>query len=188
MELVGRQLRLKPLVLADLKHMAVWNGDAELQSFVDCDLPFELPALEEWFRANIPDRHYQIFTIEKEGCLIGDLELDHINWRKRETELRIRIGDKNYWGQGFGSEAICLILYHLFVEREFQRVYLRVYEFNKRAIRCYLKNGFKQTGLLHRFNRDWKDIILMEINASTYRRISSRFGSGQEVIQKKAIS
>lgn len=174
MELVGRQLRLRPLLLADLKHMVVWNGDAELQSFVDCDLPVDLTDLEEWYRTNVPDRHYQIFGIEKEGRLIGDLELDHINWRKREAELRIRIGDKQFWGQGLGSEALCLIFYHLFMERQFQRIYLRVYEFNKRAIRCYLKNGFKQTGLLHRYNQDWKDIILMEINFHTYRRLCAR--------------
>lgn len=174
MELVGRQLRLRSLGLADLNQMAAWNGDPELQSFVDCDLPVQLPDLETWYRTNVPDRHYQIFAIEKDGSLIGDLELDHINWRKREAELRIRIGNKRFWGQGLGSEAICLILDHLFMERNFQRIYLRVYDFNKRAIRCYLKNGFKQTGLLHRYTRDWKDIILMEINYPIYRRICNR--------------
>lgn len=169
MELVSGQLRLRPLTLADLTQMVVWNRDPELQFFVDCDLPTDLKSLEKWFHTNIPDRHYQIFIIEVAGLPVGDLELDHICWKKREAELRIRIGDKNYWNRGLGSEALHLILDHFFGERDFQRIYLRVYDFNKRAIRCYQKNGFKQIGFLHRADRDWKNIILMEINMNYYR-------------------
>ena len=171
MELVRGQLRLRPLTSADLTQMVVWNRDPELQFFVDCDLPTELIALEDWYRANIPDRHYQIFIIEVAGLPVGDLELDHICWKKREAELRIRIGEKKYWNQGLGSEALHLILDHFLGERQFKRIYLSVYDFNKRAIRCYQKNGFKQIGFLHRQDREWKNIILMEINIHHYRNL-----------------
>ncbi len=171
MELIGKNIRLRPLQKSDLSKMVGWNIDEELQNFVDCTLPDNLFQLERWYLENVPDRHYQIFAIETlDGCLIGDMELDHICWSKRETELRIRIGEKEFWGRGFGSEAVSLVLNYIFQAKNFSRVYLRVYDFNQRAINCYLKNGFRPVGLLHRTEQDWKDIILMEIKGIWYQR------------------
>ena len=171
MELKGSIIRLRPLAVSDLTVMAGWNCDPELQNFVDCDLPGDPQQLERWYHANVPDRNYQIFAMEAaSGQLIGDMELDHICWNKREAELRIRIGDRRFWGQGYGSEAIQLMLNHFMTERNFNRIYLRVYEFNHRAIRCYLKNGFQQIGILQRRRSGWKNIILMEITRQKFNQ------------------
>jgi RimJ/RimL family protein N-acetyltransferase len=175
MELEGVKIRLRPLLVKDLSSMVLWNQDLEVQSFVDCNLPHNLYELERWYHENVPDRHYQIFAIETiEGFLIGDLELDHICWSKREAELRIRIGEKEFWGKGFGSEALRIILEHMLLKKKFNRIYLRVYDFNLRAIRCYLKSGFKQIGILHRREPEWKDIILMEVNVIKYQKLWSQ--------------
>ena len=171
MELIGKNIRLRPLQKSDLSKMVLWNVDQELQNFVDCTLPDNLFHLERWYFENVPDRHYQVFAIETiNGCVIGDMELDHICWSKRETELRIRIGEKEYWGKGLGTEAVSLVLNYVFQVKNFFRVYLRVYDFNQRAINCYLKNGFRPVGILHRAEKDWKDIILMELKGTSYQR------------------
>lgn len=173
MELIGKKIRLRPLSVNDLKTLARWNQDAELQEFVDCDLPTTYHQLERWYQENVPDRHYQVFAIETvSGRLIGDLELDHICWSRREAELRIRIGEKDCWNQGLGTEAIQLVFDYILAEKKFNRIYLRVYRFNKRAISCYRKNGFKQVGILRRRTKGWKDIILMEIDRLQYQKES----------------
>jgi RimJ/RimL family protein N-acetyltransferase len=56
-------------------------------------------------------------------------------------------------------------------QKRFERIYLKVYRFNRRAIRCYQKNGFKAVGILRRNQRDWKEIILMELTQSAYRKL-----------------
>lgn len=171
MELIGRNIKLRPLTINDLKDLARWNQDAELQEYVDCNLPKVYNQLERWYNDNVPDRRYQVFAIETiSGRVIGDLELDHICWNKREAELRIRIGEKDCWNQGLGTEAIQLIFGFYLADKRFTRIYLRVYRFNKRAINCYLKNGFKQVGLLQRRIEGWKDIFLMEITLTKYLR------------------
>ncbi|MCL6614902.1 MAG: GNAT family N-acetyltransferase, partial [Firmicutes bacterium] len=109
---------------------------------------------------------YRLFAIEDdEGRLIGDLELDHISWRRREAELRIRIGEKERWNEGYGTDAVRTLLALAFGRMKLRRVYLKVYRFNRRAIRCYEKSGFRKEGILRR--RDgaagWKDIILMSV-------------------------
>ncbi len=171
MELVGERICLRSIAIIDLQEMVIWNRDPEVQFFVDCDLPGNLADLIKWYHENIPDSNYRIFVIQTiEGRVIGDLELDHICWSKREAELRIRIGVKEYWDKGYGSEALRLILGNLFISRNFRRIYLRVYRFNHRAIRCYTKIGFKQVGILTRNRPNWKEIILMEILGEKYRR------------------
>lgn len=176
MEISGKTVRLRPLAVTDLSKMIVWNSDDEVQTFVDCNLPSTLTELERWFYENVPNRYYQIYAIETiEGKVIGDLELDHINWAKQEAEVRIRIGDKESWGMGYGTEALRLMLSYWFTEKKFKRIYLRVYQFNRRAIRCYLKNGFKQVGILQRRQENWKDIILMETDAGRFlKKVSPR--------------
>lgn len=155
--------------------MATWNQDDELQYFVDCNLPDNFTELERWFQENVPRRNYQIFAIETlEGDLIGDLELDHISRVNREGEVRIRIGEKRCWNKGYGTEALQLVLGYWFDVGKFERIYLRVYHFNQRAIRCYLKNGFKQMGILRRNCQGWKDIILMEADAMSFHKALSR--------------
>lgn len=172
MDLVGLKVRLRPLTVQDLSAMAIWNDDAELQRFVDCDLATSITDLERWYQKNVPDRSYQIFAIETiQGEVIGDLELDHICWQTRQAELRIRIGAKQYWGQGYGNEAVSLILFHFMTQKRFEKIYLQVYHFNQRAIRCYQKNGFKTVGILRRSKTDWKDIILMEITQAIYHKL-----------------
>lgn len=173
MRLVGARILLRGLEVEDLPQMIVWNGDAEVQSYVDYDLPNNLGELKSWYAASTSDPNYRVFVIQTiEGQIIGDLELDHICWSKREAELRIRIGVKEFWGKGYGSEALRLILENLLITRNFERVYLRVYHFNQRAIRCYSKIGFKRVGILRRNCPNWKNIILMEINRAQFRKLN----------------
>jgi RimJ/RimL family protein N-acetyltransferase len=178
MELIGSKIRLRPLSVNDLEALARWNRDEEVQKFVDCNLPTALHQLKRWYQANVPNRRYQVFAIETlNGRLIGDMELDHICWTRREAELRIRIGEKDCWNQGLGTEAIQLVFKYILVGKNFNRIYLRVYRFNKRAVRCYLKNGFRQVGILQRADENWKDIILMEIDRAKYQsKIQSKVG------------
>lgn len=156
-------VRLRDLTLSDLQQTAAWNRDPELKNFTDSDLPGELELLQQWFIEQKKHSDYYIAAIEtSDGTLIGDWELAHISSRRHEAELRIRIGVKNYWNRGYGSAALQLIMKECHERRHLDHLYLRVYSFNIRAQKCYLKNGFKAQGILHRNISDWKDIILME--------------------------
>lgn len=174
MELVRGRIRLKRLTVEDLPQMVVWNCDDEVQFYVDCDLPGNLGELKQWYETSSSDPNYRIYAIQTlAGETIGDLELDHICWSKREAELRIRIGVKDLWGQGYGREAIRLILEDLLVAKKFVRIYLRVYYFNERAIRCYSRIGFRRVGILKRNCPQWKNIILMEISRAQFIKLNT---------------
>jgi len=86
--------------------------------------------------------------------------------------MRIRIGAKSLWDQGLGTEAVTVLLFHAFRNMNLSRVYLRVYDDNHRAIRCYQKVGFKKEGRLLRSNNNqpFREIILMRILKNEFVR------------------
>lgn len=165
MVFLGQNVRLRPVRKADLEAIVSWSNDSEVDRYMDGGLPKDMDECDEWYEASRRDRHVRRFAIETlEGELIGDISLSQIAWRSGDAELVVRIGKKEYWGRGFGSDAVYSALDIAFGRLGLNRVYLRVYSFNKRAIRCYQKCGFKYEGVLKRTARDgddWKEIVLM---------------------------
>ena len=105
--------------------------------------------------------------------LIGVTSLSKINWRNRNAELAIFIGKKELWSKGLGSEALVLLLDYAFNVLGLNKVYLRVFEYNERAIKSYLKVGFRIVGRL-RQQRLWGgkywDEIIMDILAEEFEK------------------
>ena len=98
--------------------------------------------------------------------LIGDVGLGEIIWNHGDTFLGIGVGDREFWGKGYGSDAMKVILRYAFTELNLRRVTLNVFEYNPRAIRCYEKVGFQHEGrvrkYLNREGRRW-DLVYMGI-------------------------
>ena len=68
--------------------------------------------------------------------------------------------------QGHGQEVIALMLGFAFRQMNLNRVYLKVYADNARAVRCYEKCGFTREGLLraHAYaDGEYKDVLFMGI-------------------------
>lgn len=78
--------------------------------------------------------------------LIGTVGLEGINWIERSAVLGIFIGDTDYLSNGYGSEAIKLLLEYGFKYLNLHSIRLDLLSINERAHKCYLKCGFKDTG------------------------------------------
>lgn len=58
------------------------------------------------------------------------------------------IGEKEFWGLGYGSDAMRTICTFLFDRYRLRRIQLDIWSGNKRAIRCYSSLGLKVEGVL----------------------------------------
>lgn len=102
---------------------------------------------------------------------IGLTSLISIDVKNRNAELVIDIGEPDYWGKGYGQEALGLLLRYAFMELNLHRISLRVFDFNTRAIKLYDKLGFKQEGISREFlfrNGAWHHVIHMGLLQSEY--------------------
>ncbi len=78
--------------------------------------------------------------------LIGTVGLGHFNWIERSAVLGIFIGEKDFRSNGYGTEAIKMILEYGFKYLNLHSIRLDLLSINERAHKCYLKCGFKDTG------------------------------------------
>ena len=108
---------------------------------------------------------FMIRTLEGDR-LIGEMGLEGVQWSHGDTFVGISIGEREYWGKGYGTDAMRVILRYAFIELNLHRVSLNVFEYNQRAIRSYEKVGFIYEGrvrqFLKRFGQRW-DLIHMGI-------------------------
>lgn len=167
-----KRVILRPFTKKDIDTMVSWNNDPELEYLMDRCLPKTREKCLEWFEKYVPEKNYRLYALENEdGVLLGEVELDHICWKRREAELRIRIGEKKYWNKGYGTLALQEILQRAFYHFKLEYIYLRVYAFNSRAIHCYEKVGFRRRGFLKRSqDKEWKEILLMGIDREKFQR------------------
>lgn len=149
----GEKVRLRPVERDDLPRYVEWFSDPEVRRHLAQYLPFSLTEEERWFE-NLQERLERQETVAlaietADGMVhIGNIGLHDIDWRNRSAELGIVIGEKSYWSQGYGSDAIRTLLGVAFGEMNLHRVFLRVDADNERGIRCYEKAGFHREGTL----------------------------------------
>jgi RimJ/RimL family protein N-acetyltransferase len=90
----------------------------------------------------------------------------------RTTDLSIIIGDKSAWGQGYGEEAITLLLDYAFGYLNFHRVSIGVVGSNERALRFYEKVGFQREGIQrdgYYYNHQYQDFVMLSILEDEFR-------------------
>ncbi|MFL6100360.1 MAG: GNAT family N-acetyltransferase [Actinomycetales bacterium] len=92
------------------------------------------------------DRSGASFVMEADGKVIGNLGLFNADLEARTMELGVTVGDKDYWGRGYGTEAIRLATDYAFRMRNVRKVHLSVLANNPRAIAAYTKVGFVEEG------------------------------------------
>ncbi|GIO70277.1 hypothetical protein J21TS3_50980 [Paenibacillus cookii] len=71
-----------------------------------------------------------------------------MNIVSRRCTVGIGIGNKDFWGQGWGSDALKALIRYVFQTMNLRRVQLETWGGNARAIRAYEKCGFVIEGRL----------------------------------------
>lgn len=106
---------------------------------------------------------FAIQAIE-DSKMIGFIGLFALSWKDRDALVAIGIGERTYWGKGYGTEAMDLLLEYAFLELNLRRIGLIVFEYNTRAIRSYEKCGFipegRIRGAIMRDGQRWDWLVM----------------------------
>jgi diamine N-acetyltransferase len=149
----GERIRFRAVEKEDLPLFVKWLNDPEVRHGILLRNPVSQTEEDGWYERmlNRPvDEHVMAIEVKLppgdtgEECwkLIGSLAFDQVDWHVRAAEFGLLIGDKTYWNQGYGTEAVRLLLQHGFNTLNLNRIFLHVFENNPRAIRAYEKAGF----------------------------------------------
>ncbi len=176
--LYGTRIMLREYRRDDLPWIRQWVNDPEIVRYLsDIFLyPHSLESTEAYLdsvmEGNSDSRGFVIANRTDEAY-IGQVNLDSIDWKNRVGRIGIVIGSSEYFGLGYGTEAMKLLIAFAFREMNLHRLELDVYDFNERAIRSYLSCGFQQEGRLRERqykNGRYVDVIQMGILRADWER------------------
>jgi RimJ/RimL family protein N-acetyltransferase len=156
---------LRPPLREDVPLLVRWMNDPEVTQYLGAHTPMLEADEEEWFE-KLPKRKSSdiILTIVVDGKAIGIMGLHDISWKNRTAETGTFIGEKEYWGQGYGSEAKMLLLDYAFNALGLRKICSSVFAYNERSLKYSLKCGYKEEGRLKdqhfQYGRYWDEILL----------------------------
>lgn len=147
-KVVGKRLYLSPINPEDVEKYTEWINDLEITVNLTVAHKVITTAVEKEILEKLGKEGYNFAIVDLENDeLIGNCGLMSVDNIQRTAELGIFIGNKEYWGKGYGQEVIGLILNFGFNILNLHNIMLKVKAFNKRAIKCYEKCGFKMIGV-----------------------------------------
>jgi diamine N-acetyltransferase len=167
----GKRIRLRAVERDDLSRFQRWLNDEDVTAGLMVYLPLSLVDEDNWFESMLKtpaEEHSLVIEVFREDAWapVGSCGFHAIDHRLRSGEVAIFIGDKSCWDQGYGAETMRLLIRHGFDTLNLNRIYLRVYETNTRAIRSYERAGFIHEGRMRQAmyqHGRYIDVLLMSV-------------------------
>ena len=153
----GKTINLRALELEDLKQLRDWRNSLHIRQYTREYRLLNMENQIQWFKSLTNDKSnimFGITTKKPQEALIGVCGLTHIDWKNRNAEISIYLGEKKWQRKGYASDALQALIRYGFFELGLHRLYAIIFQYNKESIKFFEKNGFEFEGL-HKEARYW---------------------------------
>jgi diamine N-acetyltransferase len=170
---------LKPMTESDMPYLVKWYSDPEMLRLSGEVEPLTKEKFAQWYHnlCNNVNKVWFTIVVNENQRVIGDAGLLRMFTPWKTTDMSVGIGEKDMWGQGYGTDAGRRLLRYVFYDLEFHRVAIYVMGFNTRAVRFWTGIGFQQEGIARESyycDGQYSDFIMMSIFEDEYRQ---KYGS-----------
>lgn len=160
---------------AEISRLYAWSRDTELLRWSG-GAPTALSESE--FRDHVrgerlygpTNRRMYLLFVRDTLELIGRIGVFAIDWNRRDAELGVVIGAREYQNRGYGRDATRTLLHHLFTTSSLNLIYLYTFRENVRAQHAFAAVGFRVTERGPRFTPDVGEFdgVKMEITRQEF--------------------
>jgi RimJ/RimL family protein N-acetyltransferase len=160
---------LRALELDDYKKTVRWRNDDEIWNGVLGERYFVSSEYErKWIEDAISNKDEIRLGVCLRGTaeLIGLASIVGIDWLNRSARSQIMIGEKPYWGRGYGGQAMLETVRFGFLHRGFERMWVRIVDTNLASIALHEKIGYKREGVMRRAvfkDGKFRDVVLLSL-------------------------
>jgi ribosomal-protein-alanine N-acetyltransferase len=158
--LPGRKVALREFTRDHLRDPAylAWLRDPAVMGTInriEYLLPLEFGDVAAYVRKAIasPAEHFFAIHLRCGGRFVGTLRLFAIDWRVRQAEIGIMIGDRRVWGRGVGTDAVRIAATYAIDVLGLERLHAGTPEPNRGMTKAFLNVGFRIEGRLRRHVR-----------------------------------
>jgi RimJ/RimL family protein N-acetyltransferase len=165
----GTRVVLRAKTMADARQDYEWRCDPELATF-DAARPFG-GSFSEYMaifgdELAYPSPYRRTLAVEDDDRRhIGNVMYYNVDYQRREAEIGVTIGLKEYWGKGLGTDLIRTFIKYLFESTILDRIYLKTLDWNRRAQRCFEKAGLRRYGTSRRGEYNF---VLMDVRRGEF--------------------
>jgi RimJ/RimL family protein N-acetyltransferase len=142
----GDQIILRAIEREDLSDYVQWLADPAVLEHFASQVPLSLAQEERWYEDMLRDPSFRAFAVEFEGQHVGSAGFSNIDGRNARAEVGLFIGLPEMWDRGLGFDVLNTLVRFGFEQMNLNRIYLRVFAGNERAIHLYEKSGFRHEG------------------------------------------
>ncbi len=150
MILKTERLRLRPLRSVDAPALFAILGDVEAMKFWDRPAVARTATATEIIASQLAameDGHFLYWTVWRDDDAIGSVDLSALDFTHRRGEIGF-LFRRDQWGQGYGREAMGVLIGHAFGQLRLERLEARVHAANAPAKKLLRLLGFAPEGRL----------------------------------------
>jgi ribosomal-protein-alanine N-acetyltransferase len=164
--ITGERILLRPFAKRDAQDIYEGARDYAVSRWTFIPRPYTIESAYQFIR--IAQKHrrakkafHHVIVLKETGRVIGGTGLMDYFPKHKRGEVGLWVARK-YWGHGYASEALELMLEFCFKEMGLQRVVAGVFVGNDRSQRMVEKAGFTLEGLFRRHIKQrgrWLDLL-----------------------------
>jgi len=144
----GKKTILRPIEESDVPLLTKWINDPEVRQFLTVNMPMMHLAEKKWVEGLVDRKGGIVLAVTLlDGTHIGMMGLHDINHIDGTATTGAFIGEKKYWGKGYGTDAKMQLLNYAFNTLNLRKICSRVIAFNGRSIAYSKHCGYVDDGV-----------------------------------------
>ncbi|OBX26238.1 diamine N-acetyltransferase [Gelidibacter algens] len=153
--LKGKQIYLRALEPEDLSFLHSIENDERIWELSNTQVPYSHYILKQY----LSNSHKDIFEVKQlrliisnyQGKALGMIDLFDFDFKNSRAGVGILVQELEDRQQGYGKEALQLLIAYSFTHLNLHQLYCNITEDNQASIELFTNQGFEMIGL----KKDW---------------------------------
>jgi len=143
------KITLRAIERKDLDLIQTWRNDESLRQYFREYRDFSLDQINAWYNEMIQNKNFEMFVICENDKPVGVSGLTYIDWINRHADVHFYIGKNRAWiDNEISPSAIDLILTYGFDKLNLNKLWVELYEIDKKKLAFFKEKNFKQDAVL----------------------------------------